>query len=152
MTARTSQHSITGAERTRGAYGRAPLAHVLEPGSGRRMLLGVAGSSFVLTVALALLGGPLATILGGAAEARRAARGAALVAQSIDAVAAFPYSSVRTLDGAVWNDAPTVEASEHRVELRVDSRSDGWLQVNGQVIECKSARVVKTFTTYRGKG
>jgi hypothetical protein len=122
-----------------------------EPGRGRRALARVVAAALVAPCLLVLGCGWYGAQAAGADELRREARADRFVHQTIDAIAAWSFESVVTLDGASLLENTTREHSDFRVDLAVTPARSGLLEVQAVLRDNRTSREMARFVTYRGR-
>ena len=137
-----------GADAAISAYGReAPI--VREYGCSRAALRSLVG----IVVLCGLLGG--AGQHGGRVVdlegMQRASRAARLVDDTVAALAAYPFDTVKGLHGCSLHEREMPDASEFKVELAVTVTSADLLKIEGVLMETRDRRAVSQFVTYRGR-
>ena len=124
------------------------------PGRGRglEILAQVVVSVVFLTVGLAVGVGHYGANHLEVDEARRLANAEDLFEQTLRAIAAYSYEEVSLMDGSSFQDGPTPETSNFKVNLAVTPASSGFLKVDAILLDKATQREIRRFVTYRGRG
>ena len=133
-------------------YGRVSPLRRSEIRRGRRVMLQVLGTIVACTALLGFGAGMLGAQWVDLSTISRSDRAEDLVAQTIDALAAYSFDTVSSMDGSSIHDHPSPEQSDYRVDLAVTPAANGLLQIRAVLLDIRTRREVTRFVTWRGRG